>query len=167
MFYLQIIFSIKNDIRTLNYYMEQRTLVLKDLYEQNIKLNRLNNSDDVINEILSEMSSSIEKLREATIDVTYAMRKLKNEISIVNNISKYNIDLLSSKSKFDKNYLIKMKGELSFLREGNAKYFFNLSEDRSPFLLKTAEPGLNTEKETNIRIVPIKEEIKEHIKECN
>ena len=159
--------SIKNDIRTLNYYMEQRTLVLKDLYEQNIKLNRLNNSDDVINEILSEMSSSIEKLREATIDVTYAMRKLKNEISIVNNISKYNIDLLSSKSKFDKNYLIKMKGELSFLREGNAKYFFNLSEDRSPFLLKTAETGLNTEKETNIRIVPIKEEIKEHIKECN
>ena len=159
--------SVKNDIRTLNYYMEQRTLVLKDLYEQNIKLNRINNSDDVIKEILAEMCSLIEKLRETTIDVTYAMRKLKNEISIVSNISKYNIDLLSSKSKFDKNYLIKMKGELSFLKDGNAKYFFNILEDRSPFLLKAAEPITNNEKDSYMRTVPIKEEIKEHIKECN
>ena len=159
--------SVKNDIRTLNYYMEQRTLVLKDLYEQNIKLNRINNSDDVIKEILAEMCSLIEKLRETTIDVTYAMRKLKNEISIVSNISKYNIDLLSSKSKFDKNYLIKMKGELSFLKDGNAKYFFNILEDRSPFLLKAAEPVTNNEKDSYMRTVPIKEEIKEHIKECN
>ena len=161
--------AVKNDIKSLNYYMEQRTIVLKDLYEQNIKLNRLKNSDDVINELLSDISNLIEKLREATIDVCYAMRKLKNDMNIVSNIAKYDIDLLSSKSKFDKNYLIKMKAELSFLREGNAKYFFNISEDRSPFLLKVSDPILNNDKEKDIfmRIIPLKEESKEHIKECN
>jgi hypothetical protein len=159
--------TVKNDIKSLNYYIEQRTLILKDLYEQNIKLNRKKNSDDVINELLADMSDLIEKLREATIDVCYAMRKLKNDMNIVNNIAKYNIDLLSSKSKFDKNYLIKMKGELSFLKEGNAKFFFNVSEDRSPFLLKASDPILNNEKDIFMRIVPLKDEIKEHIKECN
>ena len=159
--------SVKNDIKNLNYYIDQRTLLLKDLYEQNIKLNRLKNSDDVINELLVEISNLIEKLREATIDVCYAMRKLKADMNIVSNLAKYDIDLLSSKSKFDKNYLIKMKGELSFLKEGNAKFFFNISEDRSPFLLKASDPSISNEKDMFMRIVPLKEEIKEHIKECN
>ena len=161
--------TVKNDIKSLNYYIEQRTIVLKDLYEQNIKLNRMKNTDDVINELLLDISNLIEKLREATVDVCYAMRKIKNDMNLVSNISKYDIDLLSSKSKFDKNYLIKMKAELSFLREGNAKFFFNISDDRSPFLLKASDPVLNNEKERDIfmRIVPLKEEIKEHIKECN
>jgi len=159
--------TVKNDIKSLNYYIDQRTLVLKDLYELNVRLNRKKNSDDVINEILADMSDLIEKLRETTVDVCYAMRKLKNDLNIVSNIAKYNIDLLSSKSKFDKNYLIKMKGELSFLKEGNAKYFFNVTEDRSPFLLKASDPNLSNEKDIFMRIVPLKEEIKEHIKECN
>ena len=159
--------SVKNDIKSLNYYIEQRTNILKDLYEQNIKLNRLKNTDDAINEILNDISTLIEKLRDATIDVCYAMRKLKNDMYMVNNITKYDIDLLSSKSKFDKNYLIKMKGELSFLKEGNAKFFFNLNGDRSPFLLKASDPIANNEKDLFMRIIQIKDEIKEHIKECN
>ena len=159
--------SVKNDIKSLNYYIEQRTNIFKDLYEQNIKLNRLKNTDDAINEILNDISTLIEKLRDATIDVCYAMRKLKNDMYMVNNITKYDIDLLSSKSKFDKNYLIKMKGELSFLKEGNAKFFFNLNGDRSPFLLKASDPIANNEKDLFMRIIPIKDEIKEHIKECN
>ena len=159
--------SVKNDIKSLNYYIEQRTNILKDLYEQNIKLNRLKNTDDAINEILNDISTLIEKLRDATIDVCYAMRKLKNDMYMVNSITKYDIDLLSSKSKFDKNYLIKMKGELSFLKEGNAKFFFNLNGDRSPFLLKASDPIANNEKDLFMRIIPIKDEIKEHIKECN
>ena len=159
--------SVKNDIKSLNYYIEQRTNILKDLYEKNIKLNQIKNSDDVINEILTDISNLIEKLREATIDVCYAMRKLKNDMYIVNNIAKYDIDLLSTKSKFDKNYLIKMKGELSFLKEGNAKFFFNINDDRSPFLLKASDPIANNDKEMLMRIIPLKDEIKDHIKECN
>ena len=168
--------TVKNDIKSLNYYIEQRSILLKDLYELNLRLNRMRVSDDEINEILADISNLIERLREATIDVCYSMQKLKGDMNNVPGLYKYNIDLLSSKAKFDKNYLIKMKGELSFLKEGNAKFFFNINDDRSPFLLKASEPIMNNDNQNNnndkekdsfMRMVPLKEEIKEHIKECN
>ena len=160
----------------MGHYIEQRNIVLRDLYDENIKLNK--NKTEKHEDILIEISNLIEKIRESTIDVCYAMKKLKNDINNVNNLTKYNFDLLASKSKFDKNYLIKMKGELSFLKEGNAKYYFNLNDDRTPFLLKASEPNINmlnnlnlnnvnNDKDYYIRIVPLKEEIKDHINECN
>ena len=133
--------TVKSDIKTLLYYIEQRNFTLKDLYEENNILNK--NRNEKNEEILIEISNLIEKLRESTVDVCYAMKKLKNDIYNVNNLGKYNFDMLASKSKFDKNYLIKMKGELNFLKEGNAKYFFNLNDDKSPFLLKTSETNIN------------------------
>ena len=69
-----------------------------------------------------------------------------------------------------------MKGELSFLKEGNAKNYFNLNDDKSPFLSKASEDNNNMINNINNvndkegfckRIVPIKEEIKEHIVEYN
>ena len=163
--------AVKSDIKTLIYYIDQRNIVLRDLYDENHKLNRRKDKND---DILIEISNLIEKLRETTIDVCYAMKKLKNDINNVNNLGKYNLDLIASKSKFDKNYLIKMKGELSFLKEGNAKFYFNLNDDKSPFLLKTSEANINminnlnnNDKDFFIRIVPLKEDIKEHIIECN
>jgi hypothetical protein len=173
---LNELITIKSDIKTLIYYIEQRNVVLRDLYDGSNKLNK--NKTEKNDDILIEISNLIEKIRECTIDVCYAMKKLKNDINNVNNLTKYNFDLLASKSKFDKNYLIKMKGELSFLKEGSAKYYFNLNDDRTPFLLKASEPNINMNNNLNlnninndkdyfIRIVPLKEEIKEHINECN
>ena len=174
---LNELITVKSDIKTLIYYIEQRNVVLRDLYDESIKLNK--NKTEKNDDILIEISNLIEKIRECTIDVCYAMKKLKNDINNVNNLTKYNFDLLASKSKFDKNYLIKMKGELSFLKEGYAKYYFNLNDDRTPFLLKASEPNINMNNNLNlnsninndkdyfIRIVPLKEEIKEHINECN
>ena len=174
---LNELITVKSDIKTLVYYIEQRSIILKDLYEDNIKLNKSKN--DKNDDILIEISNLIEKLRESTVDVCYAMKKLKNDINNVNNLLKYNFDLLANKSKFDKNYLIKMKSELSFLKEGNAKLYFNLTDDRTPFLLKASEANINlinnlnanniniNDKDFFIRIVPLKEEIKDHINECN
>ena len=167
--------TVKSDLKTLIYYIEQRNIILKKLYQKNEKLNKSKNEE--IDEILIEISNLIEKLREATIDVCYAMKKLKNDINKVNNLSKYNLDLMASKLKFDKNYLIKMKGELSFLKEGVAKFYFNLNDDRTPFLLKVSEANINMINDINknnndkddffIKIVPLNEEVKEHIFECN
>ena len=168
--------TVKNDVKTLIYYIDQRNLVLRELYEENKNLNKKRIDINDINDILKEISDLIEKLRECTIDVCYAMKKLKNDINNVNNLSKYNFDLLASKNKFDKNYLIKMKGELSFLKEGNAKYYFNLSDIRTPFLLKASEANINminninldnNDKDFLIKIVPLKEKTKEHIAECS
>ena len=166
--------SIKTDIKTLNFYIEQRNKVLKELYEENCKLN---SSKYDKSSLIIEISNLIEKLRESTIDVCLAMKKFKNGVNNVSSLAKYNMDILARKSNFDKNYLIKMKGELAFLKEGNAKYCFNLNDDRSPFLLKTSEANVNMinhnnninniDKDFFIRIVPLKEETKELISECN
>jgi hypothetical protein len=129
--------QIKNDIKTLKYLIEKRNEILKDLYAQNKKL-KVNPANDPLNEeILIKMSNLIEQLRESTVDICYAMKKFKNDINNINGLAKYNIDILANKNKFDKNYLIKMKNELSFLKEGNAKLYFNLNNETTPFLLKT------------------------------
>jgi hypothetical protein len=169
--------QIKNDIKTLKYLIEKRNEILKDLYAQNKKL-KVNPVNDPLNEeILIKMSNLIEQLREGTVDVCYAMKKFKNDINNINGLAKYNIDILANKNKFDKNYLIKMKNELSFLKEGNAKLYFNLNNETTPFLLKTSENNMkmannidinNTkEKDHFMRKVPLNEEIKEHINQCN
>ena len=95
------------------------------------------------------------------------MKKIKNKIYNGNMIGKYNIDKISQTYQFDKNYLIKMKEELNFLKEGNAKYFFNISEDKSPFLIKSSEKGNVSKEDPFIFIVPITEEIKNKIDKCN
>jgi hypothetical protein len=119
------------------------------------------------NFLVKTMSNYIEKLRKATINICFAMKNIKNKVMNENLSEKYNIDLISENYNFDKNYLIKMREEMKFLKEGNAKFFFNISEDRSPFLLKASDPSISNEKDMFMRIVPLKEEIKEHIKECN
>ena len=169
--------QIKNDIKTLKYLIEKRNEILKDLYAQNKKL-KVNPANDPLNEeILIKMSNLIEQLREGTVDVCYAMKKFKNDINNINGLAKYNIDILANKNKFDKNYLIKMKNELSFLKEGNAKLYFNLNNETTPFLLKASENNMKMDNRNNInntkdkdhfmRIVPLNQEIKEHINQCN
>ena len=169
--------QIKNNIKTLKYLIDKRNEVLKDLYAQNkkLKVNRIN--DPLNEEILTKISNLIEQLRECTADVCYAMKKFKNDINNINGLAKYNIDILANKNKFDKNYLIKMKNELSFLKEGNAKLYFNLNNETSPFLLKASENNMkmgnsiNTnnikDKDNLMRVIPLNEEIKEHINQCN
>ena len=66
------------------------------------------------------MSYYIEKMRIITINICFYMKKIKRKIYNGSMTAKYNIDLISQTYNFDKNYLIKMKEELDFLKEGNA-----------------------------------------------
>ena len=113
------------------------------------------------------MSNNIEKLRNITINICFLMKKIKNKIYNGNLTGKYNLDIISQNFHFDKNYLIKMKEELNFLKEGNAKYFFNISEDQSPFLIKASEEDNESKKDPFIFIVPITDEIRTKIEKCN
>ena len=60
-----------------------------------------------------------------------------------------------------------MKEEMKFLREGNARFFFKISEDRSPFLIKASEEDENSKNDPFICIVPMNEVIKLKIEKCN
>ena len=162
--------SIKNYINNLKNNIELRQNSIKEIYELNKKLNtEVINKDNQLNEnIISEISDKINLLREHTIQVCKSMKKLKYELNGIKCLDKYDINLIAEKYKFDKNYLIKMKGELNFLKGGFAKYYFNIKNDHSPFLIKASEKSkIENDKEPFIHLVPIDKELKNDIMECN
>ena len=134
---------------------------------KNLKLIFKSEGKETNTTLVKNMSNNIEKLRNITINICLLMEKVKNKIYNGTIRGKYNIDLIAHYFHFDKNYLIKMKEELNSLKEGNAKFFFNISEDQSPFLMKASEEDIDTKKDPFIHIVPITEEIKEKIEKCN
>ena len=160
---------IKKDIDTLKHIIELRQNTIKEIYELNIKLKtEIFNNDNKSNEIIiNKISDKIQILREQTVNVCKAMKKLKLELSGVIHLDKYDINKIAEKYNFDENYLIKMKGELNFLKEGFTKYYFNIDDDQSPFFLKASEKILDNEKDPLLHLVPINKELKSDIIECS
>lgn len=161
--------SIKNDIKALKDNIELRLNTIKEISELNTKLNtEIINKDNKSNEIIiNEISDKIGTLRQHTINVCHSMKKLKYELNGLNNLDKYNINAIAEKFNFDKNYLIKMKGELNFLKEGFAKYYFNINNDHTPFLLRASEKSkISNDKDPFYHLVPLKQELKNEILEC-
>ena len=161
--------SIKNDIKDLKDNIELRLNTIKEISELNTKLNtEIINKDSKSNEIIiNEISDKIGTLRQHTVNVCHSMKKLKYELNGLNNLDKYNINAIAEKFNFDKNYLIKMKGELNFLKEGFAKYYFNINNDHTPFLLRASEKSkINNDKDPFYHLIPLKQELKNEILEC-
>ena len=161
--------KIKEYINDLKKCIENRINTIQELFELNIKLNtEIINKDNKSNElILGQISDKINQLREKTIDVCKSMQTLKTELSGIKNLDKYDIRLIGEKFGFDRNYLIKMKGELNFLKEGFAKYYFNLGNDQTPFLLKASEKSkISNDKDPFIHLVPLSQELKDKITDC-
>ena len=161
--------KIKDYINNLKQNIENRINTIKELFELNIKLNtEIINKDNKNNEIiLGEISDKINTLRAHTINVCKSMKILKTELSGIKNLDKFNINLIGEKFNFDKNYLIKMKSELNFLKEGFAKYYFNIENDQTPFLLKTSQKSkISNDKDPFIHLIPLDQELKEEITDC-
>ena len=161
--------ELKNDIDTLLCVIKMRIEILNELKEMNNKLRLIFKSDtEESNSILvKNMSNKIEKLRNYTISICFYMKKIKNKIYDGSRKGKFDIDIISDKFKFDKNYLIKMKEEMNFLKDGYAKYFFNITEDHTPFLVKASEEDPNANGDPFIHLIPMSKEIKEKIEKCN
>ena len=161
--------SIKGDINTLKNNIELRVNTIKEIFESNKKLNKeIINKDNKSNEIIiNEISDKIGALRMNTVQVCKSMKKLKMELDGLKNLDKYDLNKIANKFQFDKNYLIKMKGELNFLKEGFAKYYFNINNDQTPFLLKSSEKSKINDKDPFIHLIPIDKDLKNDIMECS
>ena len=163
------IMSIKSDINTLKKNIELRLKTIKEINELNKKLNtEIINKDNKSNEIIiNDISSKIGTLRENTVNVCKSMKNLKLKLEGIKYLDKYDINSIAEKFQFDKNYLIKMKGQMNFLKEGFAKYYFNLNNDQTPFLLKTSEKSkIDNDKDPFVHLVPLDKELKNDIMEC-
>ena len=158
--------SIKNDINELKINIELRLKTIKDIFELNKKLNtEIINKDNKSNEIIiNEISDKIGTLRLHTVKVCKSMKKLKMELDGLKYLDKYDINKIGEKYQFDRNYLIKMKGELNFLKEGFAKYYFNINNDQTPFLLKASEKSkIDNDKDPFVHLIPIDKDLKNEI----
>ena len=162
--------ELKTNLRNLTYNIELRIGIVKKLSELNKELNKeiKNNKDQKVNNfVLNEMLKEIEKLTEQTVNIVLFMKKVKTEINAVSNLGKYNIDIISKKLGFDKNYIIKMKEETNFLREGYAKIYFNIKNEETPFFINIYDKNQKSESEALKYNLSINENIINNIKECN
>ena len=161
--------KVKNFINELKQSIKKRIDTIQELFNLNVKLNtEIINKDNKCNEIiLGEISEKINELRRHTVNVCLSMKRIKTELSGIKNLDKYDISLIGEKFKFDKNYLIKMKSELTFLREGFIKYYFNIGNDQTPFLLKASQKNkIGNDQDPFIHLIPLDQKLKEEITEC-
>ena len=93
------------------------------------------------------------------------MQKIKSKINEGYLWGKYDLNAISEKFKFDKNYLIKMKDEMCVLKEGYIKYFFNIC-DNDLFLVNTSEPEDKKQSDPFMHYVPLSNKMKDNINQC-
>ena len=157
--------NIKNIIKELKYFINLRKDILNEIKSLNDKLQQelLEKNNNGKEQILKEIIDKINLLRKHTINVCRSMQKLKSYMFSINSLDKYNLDIISKKFDFDKNYIIKMKFELNFLKEGFAKYYFNIGNDQTPFLLNASDEKKIPKGDLFLRVIPLDNELKKEI----
>ena len=159
--------QLKNDIKNLTYNIELRFGIVKVLSELNNELNnemKKNPNKTVDKFVINEIIKKLEDLSIHTVNIVLYMKKIKSIINLAPDLGKYNIDLISRKYNFDKNYVIKMKLETNFLKEGYAKQLLNIKDDQTPFFIK-ANSSQNVGK--NNYTISLDQKVINCIKECN
>ena len=161
------LYELKNNLQFLSMSVYYRIKTLENLSSLNDKLgDLLQNKKADSNEVtLKKISKNIENLREYTINICFLMQKIKSKINEGYLWGKYDLNAISEKFKFDKNYLIKMKDELCVLKEGYIKYFFNIC-DNDLFLVNTSEPEDKKQSDPFMHYVPLSNKMKDNINQC-
>lgn len=118
----------------------------------------INNQYRVEEAFFDNVTDKMRLLRKSTISIVKTMSIIRDMFSYRILGGKFDLTRLSNKYFFDKNYLIKMKEQLDFLKNSNFSNFFNLT-DGDPFLLQPAE---KTDNKT--RTVSVSEEEMKEIK---
>ena len=161
--------ELKNNIFLLIKEINLRKQILTKLSELNNILNRdlvtdVNSPDNMT---LKEIGEQIVNLRMHSINICFKMKKIKNKIYEGCLYGKFNLDIISKRYGFDKDYIIKMKEEMKFLKKGKFGLFFNIGKSPDPFLTKSSENVINSKTDSSFYFIPMTKEVNESIKECN
>ena len=161
--------ELKTSIKNLTYNIELRLGIIEMLQEMNNQLNKdmdTKKKKELDSLIVGQMLKKLEDLTIQTVNIVKYMKKIKKIIYLTPNLGKYDLNILSYKFNFDKNYVIKMKLETQFLREGYAKQIFNIKNDKSPFI--RANNKINSSKLIKeIYTISLDQRVLNSIKECN
>ena len=102
-----------------------------------------------------------------SVNICFKMKKIKNKIYEGYIYGKFDLDDISKIFGFDKDYLIKMKEEMNFLKDGKIKSYFNIGSNPDPFLTKASENRNNANNDFAQNLIPMSKELEESIKQCN
>ena len=165
---IQELIQLKNYIKNLTYNIELRFGIIKKLSDLNDKLNKAYETGKVEQFILNEMMKKFEDLTVQTVNIVQYMKQIKSIINIIPNLGKYDLDIISQKFNFDKNYVIKMKFETNFLKKGVANMFFDIKNDYNPFIINTIDKNnINPETEQNNKTLKLDQKIINDMIDCN
>ena len=159
---IQNLTNIFDDLNYLVQCIQSREISISNLKKLNEKLSSIlkETSPKSNEQQFSIIINEIQNVRMSTINVVNQMNKIRNKYSFCIYGGKFNIDTLGKKFSFDKNYLIKMKEEMTFLKYGYIKYFFNINESVDPFMLSASfDTGDPLQQQ-----VPITQDMHEQIK---
>ena len=146
--------QLKNDIKSLTYNIELRVGIINKLEELNEELNSEREDGKAEENTLNQMFKKMEDLTIQAVNIVKYMKKIKTVINLLPNLNKYNLDIISRKFNFDKNYLIKMKFETDFLNGGYIQNSLGIDIDQAPFLIKAKDKDalFNDDKEKNLML---------------
>lgn len=109
---------------------------------------------------MTDIVQCIKNIRIISINIVNYYSKIREISSYCIIGGKYDLDKVNKIYNFDKNYLIKMRYDLDFLRESGLEKYFNFIEDADPFLVNVSE------KSVGLYNVPIDEDMQDSIKNC-
>ena len=160
--------QLKNDIKNLTYNIELRIGIIKKLSELNDELNQANEKGKVEQITINEIIKKMEDLTIQAINIVKYMKKIKTIINLFPNLDKYDMNIISKKFNFDKNYVIKMKFETDFLKEGCVRKFINIKNDQTPFIINIKDKNSYKSKDNeNNDSISLEPKIIDDILDCN
>ena len=120
------------------------------------------NKEKLSEKVLAEIIQCIRNLRIQSINIVHHFNKIR-EISSYNLMAgKFNLEKLNKTYIYDKNYLIKMRYDLDFLKSSSLSEYFEFSDQSDPFLIRLSDNSTNQNKHH----VSISPEMLNSIREC-
>ena len=161
----------KKNVKNNNYIKENNELDKEDNENDELENEKRKELEEEKRNIEEEIERCLNYIRLHGINVVAAIKKFNMRYEHLLNAGKIDLDYLKQKYGFDKNYLLKLKNDLDFLKDTDIGDLYHFSEKgKDPFLvsISNSEGGDNDEiKKNKYKILPISEEMGQQIKIYN
>jgi hypothetical protein len=148
---------LSENLTKLNREVQSREKSMIMLHKFDEAFSRFN---EVSEKIINDMKQCVKNIRIQSINIVNHFNKIREICSYEIIGGKFDLDKINKVYNFDRNYLIKMKFDLEFLKSSSLENFFNISRGWDPFLQSLAE-----KKEGKIS-VEINQDMLNSIKNC-
>lgn len=157
---------------------EKTIYLLKELdinYFQEISKEKPN--ANTLDKLTGDITQAIKHLRIHSVNAVNHMVKIRDLCSYNIICGKYDFEQINKGYFFDKNYLIKMKFDLDFLKDTHLAEIYEFSEESDPFLLSLSpeneednkekkEEEKKDKEEEKKRTIPMTQELYDACKQC-